>query len=60
VTVVESDFETWDAGGRRFRLLASAQAWHWVDPARGFARAAEVLDRGGILAAFWNRPVWGE
>src|SRR5690242_4014651 len=31
VTVVEREFERWQADPRRgFRLLFSAQAWHWI------------------------------
>jgi SAM-dependent methyltransferase len=58
VQIEESDFERWDPAGREFRLVFSAQAWHWVDPAVGFAKAASVLRPGGVLAAFWNRAVW--
>jgi SAM-dependent methyltransferase len=58
VVVERSDFETWDAAGRTFPLVFSAQAWHWVSPAVGYAKAAAVLDPGGVLAAFWNRPMW--
>jgi SAM-dependent methyltransferase len=47
-------FEQWDAGGRVFDLLVSGQAWHWVDPAVGPSKAAEVLRPGGRFAAFWN------
>jgi SAM-dependent methyltransferase len=39
----------------RFDLVYAAQAWHWVDPARGFARARAALRPGGLLALFWNR-----
>jgi len=46
--------EEWDAGRREFDLLVSGQAWHWVDPVVGFAKAAEVLRAGGRFAAFWN------
>jgi len=58
VEVVESDFERWDPAGRRFPLLISAQAWHWIDRAVRFDRAYRVLAPGGLLAAFWNTPVW--
>ena len=58
VQIEQSDFEQWDAAGREFPLLFAAQAWHWVEPAAGFAKAAGVLLLGGLLAAFWNRPVW--
>lgn len=35
-------------------LLTFAQAWHWVDPARGAAEAARVLRPGGVLGLVWN------
>ncbi|MGH2895495.1 MAG: class I SAM-dependent methyltransferase [Solirubrobacteraceae bacterium] len=58
VGIEQSDFEAWDPRGRRFPLLFSAQAWHWVTPAVGLAKAREVLLPGGILAPFWNRVAW--
>lgn len=47
-------FEAWDPAGRRFDAIVAAQAWHWIDPAAGAAKAADVLRPGGRLAAFWN------
>jgi SAM-dependent methyltransferase len=47
-------FEAWDPAGRRFDAVISGQAWHWVDPVAGAAKAAEVLRPGGRLAVFWN------
>jgi len=58
VRIEQGDFERWDPAGREFPLVFAAQAWHWVDPAVGFAKAASVLRPGGVLAAFWNRPMW--
>ncbi len=58
VTIEEADFEAWLPRGRRFPLLASGQAWHWVTPAVGYAKAHDVLADGGVLAAFWNRVAW--
>ncbi|GAA3439769.1 class I SAM-dependent methyltransferase [Kutzneria kofuensis] len=49
-----STFETWDDRGRRFDAVVSGTAWHWVDPVKGAAKAAEVLGPGGRLAAFWH------
>ncbi|MGP3934460.1 class I SAM-dependent methyltransferase [Nonomuraea sp. KM88] len=49
-----STFEAWDAAGRTFDTVIAAQAWHWVDPVAGAAKAAEVLRPGGRLALFWN------
>ncbi|GAB2597230.1 class I SAM-dependent methyltransferase [Streptomyces capparidis] len=47
-------FEGWDPAGRRFDAVVSGQAWHWVDPVAGAAKAAEALRPGGLLAVFWN------
>ena len=47
-------FEDWEPAGRTFDTVIAAQAWHWVDPVAGAARAATVLRPGGRLAAFWN------
>lgn len=47
-------FEDWDPAGRLFDAVISGQAWHWVNPVSGAARAARCLRPGGRLAAFWN------
>ncbi|MFE5331117.1 class I SAM-dependent methyltransferase [Embleya sp. NPDC056575] len=47
-------FEDWDPAGRAFDALVCGQAWHWVDPVAGAAKAARVLRPGGRLALFWN------
>jgi SAM-dependent methyltransferase len=47
-------FEDWDPAGRSFDVVIAAQAWHWVDPVAGAARAAAALRPGGRLAVFWN------
>lgn len=53
-----ADFEDWEPAGRRFQLVYSAQAWHWIRPEAGYEKVAEALEPGGWLAAFWNRPDW--
>ena len=52
--VEASAFETWDPAGRQFDAVTAAQAWHWIDPLAGAAKAAEALREGGVLAVFWN------
>src|SRR5690242_18813267 len=47
-------FETWATNGRAFDTVVSGQAWHWVDPVAGAAKAASALRRGGRFAVFWN------
>jgi len=49
-----SSFETWERAGRSFDLVTCAQAWHWIEPSIGVARAAEALRPGGRVAVFWN------
>jgi SAM-dependent methyltransferase len=53
--------EDWDPAGRAFDAVVAGQAWHWVDPVAGAARAAQALRPGGRLAVFWNsfRPPAG-
>jgi SAM-dependent methyltransferase len=50
-------FDDWDAAGRRFDLVTSAQAWHWVDPSVRAMKAATVLRPGGRIGLFWNKGV---
>ncbi|MGW0700142.1 class I SAM-dependent methyltransferase [Streptomyces sp. NPDC002867] len=47
-------FEDWDPADREFDAVVAGQAWHWIDPVAGMAKAAQVLRPGGRLAAFWN------
>ena len=37
-----------------FDAVVAGQAWHWVDPVAGAAKAAQVLRPGGRLVVFWN------
>jgi SAM-dependent methyltransferase len=63
VTVVNADFETWEpdrgtrdrsiSGSSGFGLVFAATAWHWIDPAVKYAKAAALLRPGGHLA-FWD------
>jgi SAM-dependent methyltransferase len=47
-------FEGWDAAGRMFDRVTSAQAWHWLDLPVATAKAASVLRPGGRLGLIWN------
>jgi SAM-dependent methyltransferase len=49
-----ASFEQWGDRGRRFELAISAQAWHWIEPRAGAAKAAAVLCDRGRIACFWN------
>lgn len=54
IFVEVSRFEDWDADGRTFDLVTCGQGWHWIDPAVGPQKVAEVLNPGGTCALFWN------
>jgi SAM-dependent methyltransferase len=47
-------FEEWDSQGRAFDAVVAGQAWHWVDPVLGAAKAARVLRPHGLLALYWH------
>jgi len=56
-TVVVGDFEGWPAEDGAFDLVTAATAFHWVDPAVRYAKAARLLRPGGALAPFDTRHV---
>ena len=57
VTVTTATFEAVDAAEATFDLVASATAWHWVDPVLGYTKAHRVLNRDGAIALWWNAHV---
>lgn len=54
VEVEVGTFEAWDPADREFDAVVAGQAWHWVDPVAGAAKAAQMLRPGALLAVFWN------
>ncbi|MBA4012648.1 MAG: hypothetical protein C0481_12335 [Phenylobacterium sp.] len=50
-------FETFVPDPASFRLVASAQAWHWIEPTVSFPKAAAALQPGGWLAIFGHVPL---
>lgn len=52
VPVAVSTFEAWQPEGRTFDAVIAAQAWHWIDPVVGTAKAATLLRPQGRLAIF--------
>jgi SAM-dependent methyltransferase len=49
-------FEAWEGPAGAYDLVASAQAWHWIDHDRGLEIARRALRPGGALAVWWNLP----
>ena len=62
VEIVTADFETWTST-EPFDAIVSATAWHWIDPAVAYPKAARLLRPGGHLAV-WTAshvfPVGGD
>jgi SAM-dependent methyltransferase len=54
VHVVPVAFEDWPVEPEAFDLVLSAQAFHWIDPGFGLARAAEALKPQGAIALAWH------
>lgn len=50
VRFVNAPFETAELPHGQFRAVFSASAFHWVDPAVSWSRAASALSPGGTLA----------
>jgi SAM-dependent methyltransferase len=57
VTILRSSFEAWRPDGQTFDMVMSAQAFHWIDPDAGCAKAASVLRSGGAIALVWHLDV---
>jgi SAM-dependent methyltransferase len=57
VGFLETTFEAWPAKRGEFRLIISAQSWHWVSPEVRFVKAAQALSADGSLAVFGHVPV---
>lgn len=57
VTVREEEFEAWTEEPDAFDLVYCAQAWHHVDPAVRYAKAARALRPAGTLAVYANWAV---
>jgi len=50
VRIITAPFEEWHPGHQRFDMVFAANAWHWLDPAVRYGRAAAALRPGGVLA----------
>jgi SAM-dependent methyltransferase len=53
-------FEDWPLQAGAFDLVLSAEAFHWIEPGVGYAKAAEALKEGGALALCWNGHLGGD
>lgn len=56
-TVRGEFFEDYDVTEAPFAGIWSANAFHWVDPAVSYGKAARMLDPGGSLVLLWTFPI---
>ena len=56
VAFVREAFEKWQPE-KRFDLIISATAFHWVNPKVRYLKAHEILEENGFLAVFSNQHV---
>ncbi|HWF22095.1 MAG TPA: class I SAM-dependent methyltransferase [Acidimicrobiales bacterium] len=57
---VDGRFEDWPESDE-VELIASFNAWHWVEPETGRSLASRLLPPGGSLALVWTEVLsWGE
>ena len=55
--VAVAAFEDWASGDRRFDLVVSATAFHWLEPATAIAKVRGLLGPDAALAVLWNEQV---
>jgi SAM-dependent methyltransferase len=56
--VYVGSFEEYAIEAESFDLVTSATAFHWIEPAVRYAKAARALKPGGAIALFWYHHVW--
>lgn len=52
--VWNSAFESWSCTEESYDLVLSANAFHWLDPAIRYQKAAKALKPSGAIALCWN------
>lgn len=60
VQVQTVTFEDWLVEEGAFDLALSATAFHWIDPAIAYPKAAQALKPSGAIALFWHVHVQSE
>jgi SAM-dependent methyltransferase len=57
IEILTATFESARVEPASFDVVASATAWHWVDPGVGYEKAARALRADGVIALWWNAHV---
>lgn len=51
--IINSTFEEWMPIGK-FKLMISAQAFHWIDKESGIDKILKILEENGSIGLIWN------
>lgn len=51
--IIHSSFEAWDTF-EKFKLVISAQAFHWLNMKMGLTKILNLLEEGGSVALVWQ------
>jgi len=54
ICFMEASFEEAELPRSHYDLVVAATSFHWIQPAIGLAKIAEVLKPGGYVALWWN------
>jgi len=57
VEVINTTFEDWHVGDRKFDAVLAATSLHWVSPEMRFAKTAAALRDNGSLILLWNATI---
>ena len=52
-TIINSTFEEWQSEDT-FKLMLSAQAFHWIDKEMGITKVLNRLEQGASIGLIWN------
>ena len=56
VEILNTTFEEWEPGEKKFDAVLAASSFHWVSSEIGYPKAANVLKDEGHLILLWNTP----
>jgi len=57
VEIVNTTFEEWELGERKFNAVVAATSFHWISPEIRYRKASHALKENGSLILLWNTPV---
>lgn len=60
VKVHNSAFEDWNDDAKKYNLVISATAFHWIKPEIGYPKVANLLKDQGSIGFFWTYHAPGQ